>query len=195
MEESKGGCQIRCQQARCNYNASYSQSTESTSGVDKSDQAPNDTSTDTVTADPAPDANKPNEPSTTPGTTNAIRVRPESPSFQAERGRTPTRSHSKTSATTAKEEPDAGKEKADKEEKPKPDAEEKPKEEEKPAAEEAPNAEPKDAETKPDAEAQSKQWNAVCVLGLRVYSLDKNVVVKLVRPESGEGGGLVGNKE
>jgi hypothetical protein len=167
---------------------------ETTSGADKPDQTPEGTSTDASTADSAPDASKSDKVPTAPGTTSAIPLRSASPTSETGRGRTPTRSSSKSPATAAKGEPATDKEKEDKEEKPKPDAEEK-KDKETKKAETISNAEPRDAEPKPDTEAQSKQWNAICVLGLRVYSLDKDVVVRLVKPGSGEGGGLVGNKD
>jgi hypothetical protein len=165
---------------------------DTTSGADEPDQTTKGTSTDASTADSVPDASKSDKVPTAPGTTNAIPLRPASPTFETERGRTPTRSTSKSSNPAADGKTATDK-KSDKEEKPKPDAEEKDKETKK--AEAISDAEPRDAEAKPDAEAQSKQWNAVCVLGLRVYSLDKDVVVKLVKPGSGEGGGLVGNKD
>ena len=171
--------------------AKAADTTDPTSTVDKPEPAPTNTSTDTT---PAPETTKPDKPPTAPSTTNAIPMRPDSPTSQAQRDRTPPHSATKGEpGVVGKDSPDA-------EEKRKPDAEKKAKEEEeeKPAsaaATETPAAEPKDAETKPDPEAHAKQWNAVCVLGLRVYSLDKEVVVRLVRPGSGEGGGLVGNKE
>jgi hypothetical protein len=168
--------------------------TDTTSGADEPDQTPKGTSTDASTTDSVPDASKSDKVSTAPGTTNAIPLRPVSPTPEVGRGRTPTRSTSPSSAPATKGESATDKEKADKGEEPKPDTEEK-KDKEAKNGETTPGAEPRDAEAKPDADAQSKQWNAVCVLGLRVYSLDKDVVVKLVKPGSGEGGGLVGNKD
>ena len=36
------------------------------------------------------------------------------------------------------------------------------------------------------AKEEAKPWNAVCVLGLRVYSLDPEVTIKLVKPKDAE---------
>lgn len=35
-----------------------------------------------------------------------------------------------------------------------------------------------------DKEKEQKSWNAVCTLGLRVYSLDPNVTIQLIKPQS-----------
>lgn len=64
-----------------------------------------------------------------------------------------------------------------------------------PATEPTP-APPADAATDPlpapAADQQpSKKWNAICVLGLRVYSQDPEVSIKLVRPKDAEEGALL----
>lgn len=41
------------------------------------------------------------------------------------------------------------------------------------------------------AKEAEKKWNAICVLGLRVYSLDPGVSIKLVKPRSAEEGALL----
>ena len=41
------------------------------------------------------------------------------------------------------------------------------------------------------AKEQPKPWNAVCVLGLRVYSQDPDVSIKLVKPKNGEEGAIL----
>ncbi|KAK7184461.1 calpain family cysteine protease [Paraphaeosphaeria sporulosa] len=43
----------------------------------------------------------------------------------------------------------------------------------------------------PPAKEGEKKWNAICVLGLRVYSLDREVSIKLVEPKDAEEGALL----
>jgi hypothetical protein len=43
----------------------------------------------------------------------------------------------------------------------------------------------------PPADNASKPWNAVCVLGLRVYSQDSEVSIKLVKPKDAEEGAIL----
>lgn len=45
--------------------------------------------------------------------------------------------------------------------------------------------------TAPPAQQGEKKWNAICVLGLRVYSVDPEVNIKLVKPSSAEEGALL----
>ena len=43
----------------------------------------------------------------------------------------------------------------------------------------------------PDVQEGEKKWNAICVLGLRVYSQDPEVSIKLVKPKDAEEGALL----
>jgi hypothetical protein len=44
---------------------------------------------------------------------------------------------------------------------------------------------------RPVPDSAPKPWNAVCVLGLRVYSQDPEVSIKLVKPKNAEEGGIL----
>jgi hypothetical protein len=56
-----------------------------------------------------------------------------------------------------------------------------------PSAEAAAEADAEPAQTSPP-DSKSEPWNAVCVIGLRVYSKDAEVSVKLVKPRDAEEG-------
>ena len=51
---------------------------------------------------------------------------------------------------------------------------------------------PPESKAKPKAKAnpkaKTKPWNAVCVIGLRIYSKDSKISIKLVRPQNAEEG-------
>jgi hypothetical protein len=55
----------------------------------------------------------------------------------------------------------------------------------------ADNADPVATPAAPRAQQGEKKWNAICVLGLRVYSLDPEVSIKLVKPKDAEEGALL----
>lgn len=50
---------------------------------------------------------------------------------------------------------------------------------------------PPPQQSRPAADNTPKPWNAVCVLGLRVYSQDLDVSIKLVKPKDVEEGAIL----